>query len=269
MAMALPTLTQNDILTTVWPTGIWTSRIGIAERYCSGNWGNDNGNGGTEYGVDVEACQAECDSMASCYGIAITTDGTRQCVTCTGEDQTLTYNAVWNFYEKPAKCELTGSWNPEGYANNIENVEPRKEVTFPGFGTGIGVIDTDNTVKWIWADIGSAHTGTFSDDCNTITWENDARWNRVQSQVDEFEYIQSGTCESNGMKSIHDEAMCSNAAAYFEKSSTNVIIKENNHGDDRPTGCSWHRFGNLELWKSSSGDCEVNGYDGCFCLKSS
>ena len=87
--------------------------------------------------------------------------------------------------------------------------------------------------------------------------------------ADEFEYIQSGTCESNGMKSIHDEAMCSNAAAYFEKSSTNVIIKENNHGDDRPTGCSWHRFGNLELWKSSSGVCEVNGYDGCFCLKSS
>ena len=83
-------------------SGIWTSKIGIAERYCSGNWRNDNGNGGTEYGVDVGACQAECDSMASCYGIAVTTNGTRQCVTCTGEDQTLTYNAVWTFHEKPS-----------------------------------------------------------------------------------------------------------------------------------------------------------------------
>ena len=85
------------------------------------------------------------------------------------------YNTRYLFSE----CELTGSWNPQGYADTIENVEPRKEVTFPGFGRGIGVIDTDNTVKWIWADIGSAHIGTFSDDCNTITWENDARWIRV------------------------------------------------------------------------------------------
>ena len=40
--------------------------------------------------------------MASCYGIAVTTNGTRQCVTCTGEDKTLTYNAVWTFHEKPS-----------------------------------------------------------------------------------------------------------------------------------------------------------------------
>ena len=82
---------------TKFVSGIWTS---INERYCSGNWGTDNG--GREYGVSVASCQAECDSMAGCYGVAVTTDGTEQCVTCTGGDQTLTYHAVWTFYKKPA-----------------------------------------------------------------------------------------------------------------------------------------------------------------------
>ena len=77
---------------------------------------------------------------------------------------------------------MTGSWKPEGHADNVENVEPGKEVTFPGVGRGIGVMNTDSTITWKWSDIGSVHTGTFSDDCNSITWENEARWFRVQSQ---------------------------------------------------------------------------------------
>ena len=77
---------------------------------------------------------------------------------------------------------MTGSWNPAGSGDKLENVAPGKEVTFPGFGRGIGVINTGNTVTWTWLDSGSVHTGTFSDDCITITWENDAKWIRVPSQ---------------------------------------------------------------------------------------
>ena len=77
---------------------------------------------------------------------------------------------------------MTGTWNPAGSGDKLENVEPGKEVTFPGFGRGIGVINTGNTVTWTWLDSGSVHTGTFSDDCNTLTWGNDAKWIRVQYQ---------------------------------------------------------------------------------------
>jgi len=83
----------------------------------------------------------------------------------------------------PTGCKLTGTWNPAGHGDNLENVEPGKEVTFPGFGRGIGVMNTDNTVTWTWLNSESVHTGTFSDDCITITWENDAKWIRVPSQV--------------------------------------------------------------------------------------
>ena len=69
------------------------------------------------------------------------------------------------------------------------------------------------------------------------------------------------------MKSIHDIDGCASAALQEKKSSTNVIIKKDDHGNDRPTGCSWHDDGNLELWKSSSGNCTVRGYAGCFCKK--
>ena len=44
-------------------------------------------------------------------------------------------------------------------------------------------------------------------------------------------------------------------------------VKSGAFNDQRPTGCSWHPFGNVELWESSSGVCNVNNYGGCFCLK--
>ena len=83
-----------------------------------------------------------------------------------------------------------------------------------------------------------------------------------------FKYVQNGTCESNGLSSIHDEMACSYAAYQFGKSSNNVIFREGNYGSQRPIGCSWHPIGNLELWESSNGECNINGYDGCFCMLS-
>ena len=81
-----------------------------------------------------------------------------------------------------------------------------------------------------------------------------------------YEFVESGTCESNGFRSIQTTSECSEAAAFFEKSSTEVIYREGNWHESRPTGCSWHNSGNLELWSVSSGVCRVYGYAGCFCL---
>ena len=69
------------------------------------------------------------------------------------------------------------------------------------------------------------------------------------------------------MKSIHDKDECASAAKQENKSSTKVIVQVEDEGNGRPTGCSWHNFGNLELWKSSNGSCTVNHYAGCFCKK--
>merc|ERR1712045_23973 len=81
-----------------------------------------------------------------------------------------------------------------------------------------------------------------------------------------YYFVTSGTCESNGLVSIHDKQYCDGAAKYFGKKYKGVIIKDQKDwGNGRPTGCSWHKFGNVELWKSSSGDCDVHGYGGCFC----
>ena len=72
------------------------------------------------------------------------------------------------------------------------------------------------------------------------------------------------------MKSINEKNDCEKAAIQAKKQSHNVIVKEWDYNtNDRPTGCSWHALGNLELWKSTNGNCNVNGYAGCFCRKNS
>ena len=83
-----------------------------------------------------------------------------------------------------------------------------------------------------------------------------------------YGFASSGTCESNGMKSIHTKAECIAAATQEGKSTTKFQINQDAFGDQRPTGCSWHETAkNLELWESSSGECNVHGYSGCFCNK--
>ena len=69
------------------------------------------------------------------------------------------------------------------------------------------------------------------------------------------------------MTSIHGKEECALAALQVNKQCTDVEVVSTAFGKDRPTGCSWHNNGNLELWKSSSGKCTVNGYAGCFCKK--
>lgn len=85
--------------------------------------------------------------------------------------------------------------------------------------------------------------------------------------IELYDFVSSGTCESNGMKSIENESDCVDAAAQAEKQHSGIKVHQDAYGTGRPTGCSWHDHGNLELWSSSSGECDVNGYAGCFCKK--
>ena len=89
----------------------------------------------------------------------------------------------------------------------------------------------------------------------------------LSGKIETFGYVKSGTCESNGMKSIHDEKSCKDASKHFEKQSNWVQVKPDDKGDTRPIGCTWHNDKLLQLWKKSSGKCNVDGYDGCFCIK--
>ena len=83
-----------------------------------------------------------------------------------------------------------------------------------------------------------------------------------------YQLISSGTCETNGMRSIHDETSCKSAATRLGKTINNFWVQSGEWGASRPKGCSWHGGqGNVELWQSSSGDCG-RGYNGCFCLNS-
>ena len=67
------------------------------------------------------------------------------------------------------------------------------------------------------------------------------------------------------MISIHDETSCKSAGTRLKKTMKNFMVQSGQWGTGKPKGCSWHNAGNVELWESSSGDCD-NGYHGCFCL---
>eukprot|EP01083_Nonionella_stella_P022688 62722_1 len=89
---------------------------------------------------------------------------------------------------------------------------------------------------------------------------------------DSFGFVRTGTCESNGMQSIHDPIKCELAARTIAteeglKSDYNFAHNPNHHGPNAPTGCSYHPSGNVEAWGDTTGDCNVNGYEGCFCIK--
>ena len=67
------------------------------------------------------------------------------------------------------------------------------------------------------------------------------------------------------MRSIHDKPSCKDAATRLGKTMNHFYINSGDFGARKPKGCSWDNAGNVELWQSSSGDCD-KGYHGCFCL---
>merc|ERR1712156_965725 len=87
----------------------------------------------------------------------------------------------------------------------------------------------------------------------------------------EYVHVPDQTCEDHGYETITTEEDCKAAGSLLKKGQwTNFFNRLSYRGNDRPTGCSFHRFGNVELWRSSNmGDCNVNGFSGCFCKKPS
>merc|ERR1712117_905080 len=86
-----------------------------------------------------------------------------------------------------------------------------------------------------------------------------------------YVHVPDQTCEDYGYETITTEEDCKAAGNLLKKGKwTNFINRLSYRGSDRPTGCSFHRFGNVELWRSSNmGDCDIHGYSGCFCKKPS
>merc|ERR1712156_778983 len=87
----------------------------------------------------------------------------------------------------------------------------------------------------------------------------------------EYVHVPDQTCEDHGYETITTEEDCKAAGSLLKKGKwTNFFNRLSYRGNDRPTGCSFHRFGNVELWRSSNmGDCDIHGYSGCFCKKTS
>jgi len=90
--------------------------------------------------------------------------------------------------------------------------------------------------------------------------------NRRMLQNSDYRFVTSGTCESNRFYGIYDKAHCERAARHFKRNQfSHVQVKnQQNWGSGRPRGCSWHYYGNVELW-TANGNCNVHGYGGCFC----
>jgi len=75
-------------------------------------------------------------------------------------------------------------------------------------------------------DTGVCSRYMLSNYCNTTTIDDENNWTihlLKPTNTGVFRYVQTGTCESNGMTSIRDAIACSYAAAEFERSSTDVI----------------------------------------------
>jgi len=91
-----------------------------------------------------------------------------------------------------------------------------------------------------------------------------------ETRKSEYIYVPDQTCEYHGYASITTEEDCKAAGHLLKEGQwTNFINQLSYRGDDRPTGCSYHTFGNVELWRSvDMSNCDANGYSGCFCKTS-
>lgn len=102
-------------------------------------------------------------------------------------DFDIPHGVEWNF-GNDCGCSINGFWHPESYSY-VQGVTEGVISDFLSHGPGTGTMNQDGTVHWIWHNTGREHRGTFSDDCATLTWENQAQWFRstdstVRTQID-------------------------------------------------------------------------------------
>jgi hypothetical protein len=104
-------------------------------------------------------------------------------------------NEIRNFGNK-CECSINGFWNPESY-DYVQGVTEGVISDFPSHGPGTGRMNQDGTVYWIWHNNNHEHRGTFSDDCSTLTWENNARWFRSTYGAVRFQIEANGWTEAD------------------------------------------------------------------------
>jgi len=105
--------------------------------------------------------------------------------------------------------------------------------------------------------------------CDEAHGSPDEEWTFMGSST--YGFVKNKKCEDYGMLSIEDVSDCKAAADTFGPTagidSDYNFYDRTNDGGERPVGCSWHRFGNVEQWGShTTADCDDWGYGGCFCL---
>jgi len=96
-------------------------------------------------------------------------------------------------------------------------------------------------------------------------WSDD--WIFMGSET--YGFVKNGRCEQYGMSRIFSVDQCASAASNLsetmEITGYNFADKTSYSLTDRPSGCSYHRFGNVEQFSGIKDDCDVRGFGGCFC----
>jgi len=76
------------------------------------------------------------------------------------------------------------------------------------------------------------------------------------------------TCEDNGFETIATVEDCYAAGVElgYVNQDEDGMVDESSISSDRPQGCTWHDWGNLEFWPTGSLEgCTEMGYAGCLC----
>eukprot|EP00966_Prymnesium_polylepis_P134673 3112542-Prymnesium_polylepis.1 len=85
-----------------------------------------------------------------------------------------------------------------------------------------------------------------------------------------FAFISSGRCvDTPGYVALTTAAECSAAGLALGFTDSDGVVATSSYWD-RPCGCTWHNFGNLELWHtycSTTMACNDRGYAGCLCSR--
>merc|ERR1719229_1225717 len=110
-------------------------------------------------------------------------------------------------------------------------------------------------------------SNVLSADASTasLAWSDD--WVFMGSET--YGFVKNGRCEHYGMSRIFEVDDCLDAAdtladtldisgySFWDRTAYSL--------SDRPAGCAYHRFGNVEQFAGMKADCDVNGWGGCFC----
>ena len=86
--------------------------------------------------------------------------------------------------------------------------------------------------------------------------------------VSTYVFITEGICsDTPGYTALATVSECEAASTFLGYTDNDGVVSTSSYWD-RPCGCTWHSFGNVELWTpgcSTTMACNERGYAGCFC----